>query len=68
MSASSIETLEMRIAYQDDTIDQLSDMVYAQSRELERLTQRCVQLESRIASLSNGSEEITPTDETPPHY
>lgn len=68
MSVSSIETLEMRIAYQDDTIDQLSDMVYAQSRELERLTQRCERLESRVASLSKGSDGNNETDETPPHY
>tara|TARA_B100001939_G_scaffold268287_1_gene235819 strand:+ start:544 stop:750 length:207 start_codon:yes stop_codon:yes gene_type:complete len=66
-AASSIETLEMRIAYQDDTIDQLSDMVYAQSRVLARLTQRCEQLESRIAGLAEGGD-ANEIDETPPHY
>lgn len=68
MSASStLEMLETRIAYQDDTIEQLSDMVYAQSRELARLALRCEQLESRIASLSEGGE-ANEIDETPPHY
>ena len=47
MSESSIETLEMRIAYQDATIEQLSDLVYAQSREIDRLHERYQQLDAQ---------------------
>ena len=69
MSASSIETLEMRIAYQDATIEQLSDLVYAQSREIDRLNERYQQLESRIGALAESEGgAVENLDETPPHY
>ncbi|MES1947104.1 hypothetical protein C84B14_07133 [Salinisphaera sp. C84B14] len=69
MSASSIETLEMRIAYQDATIEQLSDLVYAQSREIDRLNARYEQLESRMGALAESEGGDVPNlDETPPHY
>ncbi|MBS62185.1 SlyX family protein [Salinisphaera sp.] len=69
MSESSIETLEMRIAYQDATIEQLSDLVYAQSREIDRLNERYQQLESRIGALAEAEGgAVQNLDETPPHY
>ena len=67
MSESSIEALEMRIAYQDATIEQLSDLVYAQSRDIDQLNERYTQLQSRIESLSEGGD-VQELDETPPHY
>jgi SlyX protein len=57
----------MRIAYQDATIEQLSDLVYAQSRDIDRLNERYTQLQSRIESLSEGGD-VQELDETPPHY
>jgi SlyX protein len=67
MQTKNLEELEMRMAYIDDTLNQLSDTVYAQSRALERLTQRCQQLESRIETLPEG-DGAEPVDQTPPHY
>lgn len=67
MQTKNLEELEMRMAYIDDTLNQLSDTVYAQSRALERLTQRCQQLESRVEALSEG-DGADQTDQTPPHY
>lgn len=66
MSAGHDE-LEIRIAYQDDAIEQLSQQLFAQSREIDRLTERCRQLENRVQRLAEG-ESDAPTDETPPHY
>lgn len=67
MSQTSIEALEVRLAYQDDAINQMSDQLYAQSRELASLTERCRQLEERLQRLAEG--DASPTqDETPPHY
>jgi SlyX protein len=67
MQTTNLEELELRMAYIDDTLNQLSDTVYAQSRALERLAQRCQQLESRIETLSEG-DGAEPVDQTPPHY
>lgn len=61
------DELEVRIAYQDDAIEQLSQQLIVQSRELEWLTERCRQLEERVQRLAEG-EPDTPTDEPPPHY
>lgn len=66
MSAGGDE-LEVRIAYQDDAIEQLSQQLYAQSRELARLEERCRQLEERMQRLADGESEAA-VDEKPPHY
>lgn len=67
MSTNALEELEMRMAYIDDTLNQLSDTIYAQDRALARLAQRCEQLESRIATLAEGGDAEN-IDDTPPHY
>lgn len=67
MQTKNLEELEMRMAYIDDTLNQLSDTVYAQARALDRLAQRCQQLESRIEAIADGGDAGA-TDETPPHY
>jgi len=67
MSTPAAEELEMRIAYQDDAINQLSDVVYEQSQTIAQLAERCRQLESRMQALSEsqgGSDDDAP----PPHY
>ncbi|HET7315032.1 SlyX family protein [Salinisphaera sp.] len=61
------EELEMRIAYQDDAIEQLSRQMFAQSREIERLSERCRQLEERVQRLAEGGPDPA-LDEQPPHY
>lgn len=67
MPTNNLEELEMRMAYIDDTLNQLSDTIYTQARALDCLAQRCQQLESRIQALSEDGDANT-TDETPPHY
>lgn len=67
MSQPSIEALEVRLAYQDDAINQMSDQLYAQSRELATLAERCRQLEERLQRLAEG-DAAPAQDETPPHY
>lgn len=62
-----IETLEVRLAYQDDALNQMSDQLYAQSRELAALTDRCRQLEERLQRLAESGASPA-QDETPPHY
>lgn len=66
MSEQNTE-LEVRIAYQDDALEQLNGQVYAQAREIERLAERCRQLEQRVQRLAEGESDPA-VDEKPPHY
>lgn len=62
-----ITDLESRLAFQDDTIQALNDVLVAQQRELERL-------QMQIAALARRQEEVggqidADEDEAPPpHY
>ncbi len=59
--------LETRIAYQDDTIQTLSDELYRQQQELERLQQLCNLMLQRLQDITMGASDGS-VDEKPPHY
>ena len=72
MTEQRIISIETKIAYQEDTIAQLNDVVCNQQTQidiLERLTQ---QLIARVRDLSEASVqssgEFSAADERPPHY
>ncbi|TCK03111.1 SlyX family protein [Marinobacterium mangrovicola] len=58
-----IAELESRIAFQEEAIDKLSDIVARQERDLERLTRMIQFLNTEMKSA--GIEE---NDQPPPHY
>ena len=62
-----IDGLESRLAFQDDTIQQLNDALVAQQARIDALE---AELEQLIATLRTGSidGQIEPVDEVPPHY
>jgi len=67
---SRLEELETRLAFQEDLIDNLDEVIARQDRELMELSRRVKALETRIndmaeaASLPGG----TAGHEVPPHY
>ncbi len=61
-----ITDLEMRQAFQDDTIQALNDVIVGQQRLISRMEIKLELLAQRQADLSNQFEE-TP-NEPPPHY
>lgn len=61
------EELEIKLAYQEDTLEKLSQQIHQQSRDLARLAQYCQQLETRLQRLAESHGD-TPQDERPPHY
>lgn len=66
----AIVDLQMRIAYQEDTIAQLNEVVAQQDKSLLLLQQQMKLLLERFESL-NYSQEPSGTnlvDERPPHY
>ena len=62
-----IDTLETRLAFQDDTIGQLNDALIAQQARIDLLEAEMRQL---IDEFRGGMSEaqIKPADELPPHY
>lgn len=65
-----IDELEARLAFQDDLIESLNDVVARQDRELVKLAGRLAQLEERLQDLASaaGGPGETQGHEVPPHY
>lgn len=64
-----IVRLEEQLAFQQTEIQQLSDEMYAQQKEMMGLYARLHRLEQKLQSLSEGSVIRDVADETPPpHY
>ena len=64
--AGRLDRLEVHVAEQQRALDDLSDVIARQTRELEGLKAHLRQSESRIAELEAG---LSPPDTAPPpHY
>lgn len=63
--ADRVEALESRAAYQDETIEQLSQAVRAQWAEIDRLKREVANLIERVEDAVSGPG---PVDRPPPHY
>jgi SlyX protein len=60
--------LEVRVAFQEKTIQDLNEVVTHQQRQIDRLTQELEAMKSRLAALA-PSMVIPPEEEKPPpHY
>lgn len=62
--------LESRLAFQDDLLERLNEVIARQDRELERLAQRLRALEARLAEVAEAAASAGPSagHEVPPHY
>ena len=69
MSEKRLVELETQITFQDQTIKDLSDVVYKQQQELERLATLCAALEEQSKELAESHQvSDVPANEKPPHY
>jgi SlyX protein len=64
--AERIEALEMRIAYQDDTLETLNETITAQWKQIDALTRQMEELRERLQEAESNT--AAPTNERPPHY
>ncbi|KUF09794.1 SlyX family protein [Pseudoponticoccus marisrubri] len=63
------DALETRLAFLERSLEDLSDTVVVQQREIERLTRRVALLMAREAEReSEGGGGLVLGDERPPHY
>jgi SlyX protein len=68
--AARLEELESRLAFQEDLIESLNEVVARQDRDLARLLAKMQDLEARLTDLAAtaaGPVE-SPGYEVPPHY
>lgn len=63
-----IDDLEAKMAFQDDTIHALNDMVGKQQLELDTLRRAVELLAARQADLAASLPGEAADDEPPPHY
>lgn len=63
----TLAELESRIAFQEDAIDKLSDMVARQEMDIERLTRMVKILNVQLRELGTDGS-VPEANEVPPHY
>jgi len=61
-----IDALEMRLAYQDDTIETLNQTITAQWKQIDMLTRQLAQLGERLQEAEANAPGAA--NERPPHY
>ena len=61
-----MDTLETRLAYQDETIEQLNQTITAQWKQIDALTRQLSQLSERLQEAE--ARAPGPSNELPPHY
>ncbi|WOH49558.1 SlyX family protein [Bradyrhizobium sp. sBnM-33] len=61
-----IDALEMRLAYQDVTIETLNQTITAQWTEIDRLTRQVAELKEQVRETESNAPG--PLNEKPPHY
>ncbi|WP_431201684.1 SlyX family protein [Bradyrhizobium betae] len=61
-----VDALEMRIAYQDDTIETLNQTITAQWKQIDVLTRKIAELGERLQDAEANAPGAA--NERPPHY
>jgi SlyX protein len=61
-----IDALEMRLAYQDVTIETLNQTITEQWKQIDALTRQVAELKERLQEAE--SHATGPANEPPPHY
>lgn len=65
--AKKLEALEIKLAFQEDTIDTLNDMVAKQDKEIQDLWAANRLLKQSLNDMKSGTEGDGP-EPPPPHY
>ncbi|NCF74491.1 MAG: SlyX protein [Gammaproteobacteria bacterium] len=68
MSEERFIDLEMRLAHQDQLLNDLNDVVTAQQTKIMQLEDLCKALIQRVRAAGENVPEGDPGDERPPHY
>ena len=66
--ALRIDGLEMRIAHQDHTIEELSATIADQWKQIEDMTFRLTRLSEQVREVENSAGVTDAPEPPPPHY
>jgi uncharacterized coiled-coil protein SlyX len=61
-----IDALEVRLSYQDETIETLNQTITAQWKQIDALTRQLAELRDRLQDAERAAPG--PVNERPPHY
>jgi SlyX protein len=62
------ESIELKLAFLERANNELSDVVYAQQRELTAIKEQLLLLTDRVEAMKLEAEGYSPEHEKPPHY
>ena len=62
-----LDSLETQLAFQEDTISELNDLLTQQGNELQRIQKHLMIVAERLQQIPEGNNQ-NPIDERPPHY
>ena len=65
-SSERIDALEMRLTYQDETIETLNQTITAQWQQIDALTRQLAELNERLQEAESHAPGAA--NEPPPHY
>ena len=68
MNEERFETIETKLAYQEDLVAQLNEIITEQQVQLTRLKAACESLTDRMRTMADAAIERSPEDERPAHY
>lgn len=68
MSNERFEALEVRLAYQDQMLNELNDVVTDQQARIMQLEKRVKALSERMQAMADAAPAATAVEEKPPHY
>jgi len=61
-----IDALEMRLTYQDETVETLNQTITAQWKQIDALTRQVAELRDQLQQAETNAPG--PANERPPHY
>ena len=65
---NEIVELETRIAFLEKHINELSDVLYAQQKQLDELGAKYINLKDQLTTMEQPDNMAGAEDEKPPHY
>ena len=69
MSDERITELEMKLTFQENTVDELNKVIYNQQQQIDRLRKELNSLKDQFKSLMDSGPGHNAADEKPPpHY
>lgn len=66
--ATRLDDLEIRFAFQQETIETLNDTVTTQWAEIDRLKKLFSQMQGQLADIEDNQGSADPGNIKPPHY